>query len=194
MKLYRTSGLIVGGRQLGRSGNGHISTGRKLNGTPRRGRNSQAVAPYSQAQGWQAVAMRPGESAMAGGAFAKAGDAQSSVLVARALTVDATPVPLLLAGTADFHLPSGVTVAVRILVAARSEGGRQQAAFEWSGMVSRQGDGVVVSGATPVALHRSSPGLALAVDGGPALRLKASGLAGVPIRWVARIELAEVQF
>jgi hypothetical protein len=158
------------------------------------GRQNEAAAPYSQAQGWQARARRPGEDALAAGAFAKPGDAQTSQLVARGITTSDGPVELLLAGNAGLTIPAGATVAYRILIAARSEGGQHQAAFEATGMAHWNGSQVVVSGGAMRAIYRNAPGLDASVEGGAQLRIAARGLSGVPIRWVARVELSEVEF
>lgn len=158
------------------------------------GRQNEATAPYSQAQGWQARGKRPGEDALAGGAFARTGDAQASQLVARGLTTGDTPIDLRLAGNTELSIPARATVAYRILLAARSKDGQQQAAFSATGMASVNGGQVVLSGNLASVNHRTDPGLAFTVEGGKSLRLVAHGLPGVPIRWVARVELAEVEF
>lgn len=158
------------------------------------GRQNEAIGAYSQAQGWQARAMRPGENALSGGAFAKAGDAQSSTLVARALTEGSVPTELRLAGNAGLAIPAGVTVTFRLLVAARSEAGAQQGAFEVTGLAYSQSGQVMLSGTNVNVIHRSAAAMSVAVEGGAQLRILAQGLAGVPMRWVARVELAEVAF
>ena len=52
----------------------------------------------------------------------------------------------------------------------------------------------MLSGVRVTPLHRSAAGLPMEVEGGDALVIKARGIPGVPVRWVARIELAEVEF
>lgn len=141
------------------------------------GKDNQAPAPYSTAMGLQARTKRPGEFAFAGGAFRTAGDAQASQVVAHALTTNANPVDFLPA----LALPTNATVAYRILVAARSEGGQEQAVFE------------AVNGRVNV-LSRSNAAIELSVSPGSTLRLTARGLPSTPLRWVARIDLAEVEF
>jgi hypothetical protein len=158
------------------------------------GRQNEAAAPYSQAQGWQAKARRPGEDALAGGAFAKSGDAQTSQLVARGVTNSASPVELLLAGNAPIAIASGATVAYRILIAARGEGGQHQAAFECKGMAHWNGSQVIVTGGSTTPIHRTAPDLNVSVEGGMHLRILARGHSSAPLRWVARIELTEVEF
>jgi hypothetical protein len=162
------------------------------------GSGNEAVADYSRAQGLGARAVRPAEDTLASGFFQSAGDAQSSLLVARHLTTDAAPGNLELAGNRPIEIAENSSVTYRILVVARSENGRDQAAFEATGLATRSGGAPLVLGGAKVAtIHKSSPSFAFEVtagNGGKELVLQARGIAGVPIRWVARVELAEVAF
>ena len=153
------------------------------------GKLNEAVGSYSQALGLQARAGRAGEVALAGGAFAAVGDAQTSELVATGVTEGAGPVELLLAGKERLSIAPGSTATFRVLVAAR--GGGEEGAFEARG-AARWVDGkLVVSGGDAAVLFRSSPGLGFTVAGGDRLRLLASG---GKLRWVARVELVEVRY
>lgn len=161
------------------------------------GSGNLSAADYSTTRGLNARASRSGEDAQASGMFAEPGDAQASQLVARALTNSSAPSPVTLAGGSHIAVPRDGSLAFRILVVARGEAGRHQAAFEASGMAyrSEQGD-LSLMGDKVTIIHRDNPSLAFRVsaqkDG--VIRLDAQGLDGVPIRWVARIELSEVRF
>lgn len=161
------------------------------------GADNQAVAPYSRAHGLGAGARRPGEDALAAGVFAETGDAQSSSLVAKAVTDGVTPTNLQLAGKAPLTVAPGSTVAYRVLAAARNDDGTIRAAYEAKGLAQRAGSGgVELLGAASTPIHESAQGLDFEVgpDGAEAIALKARGLAGEQIRWVARVELVEVTF
>jgi hypothetical protein len=162
------------------------------------GVGNSAEAEYSTARGWQARATRPGEDAQASGMFAEAGDAQSSQLVARGVTRSADPAYLALGGEAGIAMPRNGSVAYRVLVVARGEDGRAQAAFEAHGLASRSAAGeLTLAGGKVTAIHASQPGLAFQVSADSqagAVRLEAKGLPGAVIRWVARVELSEVRF
>lgn len=161
------------------------------------GRENLADAPYSRAQGWQARAKRPAEDVLAGGAFQAAGDAQTSVLIARGVTNSANPVALTLAGNSPIAIPRNATVAFRMLIAARSASASAEASFEASGSASVHSSGKLeISGLRITPVHRTSESLNIALTGGPTgnLELNAKGQSGTQMRWVARIEFAEVEF
>jgi hypothetical protein len=153
------------------------------------GQASTASAAYSRAQGHQAKATRVGEDALAAGAFQSAGDAQTSVLVARGLTKDDAVVELR-PGSGDISLEQNSTLAFRVLVVGRADSGREQTGFEASGIAFRAGGDVVVKLQRNSALAESAA--ALTITGGERLRIQVRGLAGATIRWVARVELVEV--
>ena len=152
------------------------------------GQASTAAAPYSRAHGHQARAKRPGEDALAAGAFQSPGDAQTSLLVARAITKDNTTVELR-PGSGEITLEPDSTIAFRILAVAHPEAGAEPAGFELVGLASRSSAGVTVQlqRNTPLAASAAS----LSVTGGTHLRIQAQGVPGATLRWVARIELAE---
>ncbi|MBI1355498.1 MAG: hypothetical protein GC160_14225 [Acidobacteria bacterium] len=160
------------------------------------GDGNRAAAPYSQAQGWQANARLPGEDALASGAFETPGDAQSSTLVAKGVTTDGAAAMLALAGGAPVRIADGATVAYRVLAVARGQGGGAMAAYEAKGLAVRDGTGLKLLGAKATALHESDAALDFEiVDAGQgALGLRAHGLAGRTLRWVARLELVEVAY
>ena len=141
------------------------------------GKDNLAPAAYSTAMGLQARTKRTGEVASAAGAFQVSGDAQASQVVVRAATADASPVEF----SPAIPIAPKASVAYRILVVARSEGGREQATFE------------AINGKVTV-LSRTNPAINCTAELGSTLRLKAFGLPGTPMRWVAKVDLAEVEF
>lgn len=152
------------------------------------GQASTADAPYSRAQGHQARTKRVGEDALAAGAFQSAGDAQTSVLVARGVTKGDAAVELR-PGAGDIAIEPDSTVAFRLLVVGRPESGAEQAGFDVAGIAYRSGGDVTVN------LQRNTPLTAstasVSVIGGDRLQIQARGVAGSTIRWVARVELVE---
>lgn len=160
------------------------------------GTRNEASADYSAASGFGARASRPGEFTLASGAFQSPGDAQSGVLVAKALTTNNSPTPLQLASNSPIAVAASSSLTYRILVQARSEGGRDFAAFEATGIATRGADGALSLRGNKVSpIDRSHPQLQLDVlAGSQTLDLRARGLDGVTMRWAARIELVEVRF
>jgi hypothetical protein len=150
------------------------------------GHANAALAPYSRAHGHQAQARRPGEDVLATGSFLAPGDAQASALVVRGLTKDAATVDLPIA------IARGSAVAFRAIVVGRGEAGRQHAAFEVSGLAHWSGGQVMVE--TPGIRPLTTSAASLSVTGGTQFVLRTTGLAGESIRWVARVELAEVAY
>jgi len=155
------------------------------------GQANIAEAPYSSAQGHQAHARRGGEDALAAGAFRSPGDAQSSVVVARAQTTGAQSASLETAGKGKVSIPAGATLAFRALIVARGEGGRDYAAFEATGVASSG----AVAGLQIRPVHSTNQTASVAITASNAeLILTANGIAGATLRWVARLELVEVEF
>jgi hypothetical protein len=155
------------------------------------GQANTASAPYSRAQGHQAVATRAGEDAIAAGAFGAPGDAQSSVLVARGVTRDGA-VAELRPGTGLITVARDRAAAFRLLVIGRGESGQHHAAFDAAGLAYWFGGELVVRTHHVTALAESAASLSVA--GGDALKITVRGARGAAIRWVARVELAEVAY
>ncbi len=154
------------------------------------GQASIAEAPYSRAHGHQAIARRPGEDAIAAGAFETPGDAQSSVLVARGVTKD-DAIEELRPAAGHITIGRNAAVAFRILLVGRGESGREHAAFEASGL-AYWSEGRLMVNARSNALSPSPA--TLEVTGAEHLQIKAKGIRGTTMRWVARVELAETSF
>jgi hypothetical protein len=159
------------------------------------GHRNEAVADYSAAAGFGARSTRPGEFTVASGPFQSAGDAQSGTVVAKAVTTGATPTPLQLASASEISVAPGSSLTYRILVHARSDGGGDIAAFEATGIAMRARDGkLTLRGNRVSTIDRSQPQLQFEVAAAnQAMDLRAHGLDGITMRWVARIELVEVR-
>lgn len=162
------------------------------------GSGNEAAADYSSARGMNARAERTSEDVLASGMFSAPGDAQASQLVVKCITKGDVPSTMTLAGESRIAIPANGSATYRILVVARGENGGDQAAFEATGLVSHDGAGeLVLLGSRVASIYRTDPNLILIVapdSKGSALSLQARGLAKKTIRWVARVELAEVRF
>jgi hypothetical protein len=95
-------------------------------------------------------------------------------------------------------MPANASVAYRILAVARGEGGRQDAAFEASGLAHRSASGdLQLLGDKVTAIHQGDAAVRFRVSADAqagTLRLEAQGAENSTMRWVARIDLSEVRF
>jgi len=165
------------------------------------GQGNQAGADYSAVPGGSfASADHYGEIAHASGKFAAAGDAQTSVLVARAVTTDTTAeVELFLDGASQrMTLADGDTWFFNIhLVAREVDQAQRSCAYHFQGVVGRTGSSTTIVdqsapqqwGPLGVAFGTAN---ALADEANEALVIKVRGVEATTIRWVARIELTRV--
>ena len=163
------------------------------------GQANQVSATYGAvAGGYGAIASLYGQQAQASGVFAAGGDAQTSVLVARASTNSATPVELLLSGTANrLTIATDRTAAFTITVAARrTDADNESAAYKFEGCIDNNaGVTALVGTVTQTVIAEDTAGWdcnVTASDANDALIITATGEAAKTIRWVARIELTEV--
>jgi hypothetical protein len=179
---------VVGGSRNAAEGLGSVVTGGSLN---------EAGADYSRVNGLGARSTRPGEDVIASGSFFTPGDAQTSVVVAKQVTNDDQYRALRLANDVPLAIPENASVTYRILIVARSAGGGEQGAFEATGLAQNAGGDLKVFGGKVTAIHKSDAGLDLRIAVNAqtgSLDVEGRGLKNKIIRWVARIELAEVQF
>lgn len=149
--------------------------------------------------GSQAVANLYGQDAYAAGRFAADGDAQTSVLVARRSTTDATQSELFLNGSSERMVlaDQDCWLFKVYIVARRQDANNEGAAWEISGCIDRNGTSTALIGAiNKTVIADDSSGTwdvtAEADDTNEALVIKVTGEAAKTIRWVARIELTEV--
>lgn len=162
--------------------------------------NSAAVA--SIATGFQSASRRSGEQVHAAGAIVNAGDAQTSVLVLRGSTSDATLTELLKASTIGdqrITLQSDSTIAFQIVIAARrSDADDESAGFQVLGVIDRNATAAstaLVGTVTKTVLARDNASWDVTVDADTtngALRVRVQGETSKTVYWVARIQLTEV--
>ncbi len=139
-----------------------------------------------------------GEMAYAGGSFAVAGDAQTSLFVLRRETGDATLAELFLDGSAErITLAADRVLTFDILVVASHRyGGGNSAGYQVAGVIRNIG-GVTAFVGTPVTtvLGENVAGWNVQVeadDALDALLVKVQGSNASTIRWVASVRTVEV--
>jgi len=163
----------------------------------------QSSAPYSTIPGGSLASTRSyGQMAYASGATSSYGDAQTSLYVLRNTTANATLTELFLDGVSSRMLvPTNGTWTFQVMVVARNTAG-SSACFQASGGVKSSASGVVsfVGAGTPAFTTLATdftgpqvPAPQLVADtANGALDVKATGLNGQTIRWVARLQTAEL--
>lgn len=151
--------------------------------------------------GTKAAATHYGEMAYAGGQFTAAGDAQSSLYVLRGTSTDASLKELSLddaATPAEFiTIASGRTVVFEIQVGARSQTGTS-AGYLIEGVIENVGGTTAFVGTPTVTVlgedNTAMDATVVADNANDRLAVFVTGLAGVPIRWVATVRTTEVSF
>ena len=147
--------------------------------------------------GLQAKAAEYGQMAYASGAFANAGDAQSSLFVARRITTTNTATELFLDGSSRrINVPAGATWTFDILVVGRSTAAATSAGYQIRGLIENNaGTITVVRTATPITEDDATwnadvdPTDSNTYD---ALVIKVTGAPTATVRWVASVRTAEV--
>jgi hypothetical protein len=144
------------------------------------------------------VADHYGQKTHAAGGFAAAGDAQTSVLVARNQTTDATQTELFLDGSSErLTLSDQDCWLFDIFIAARrTDADNEGAAYEVKGAIDRNGSTTALIGSiTKTVIAEDTAAWDVDVqadDTNESLKILVTGEASKTIRWVARIELTEV--
>ena len=165
------------------------------------GANNLASGNYSSAFGAWASATNYGEYAQASGRFSAAGDAQTSVLTLRRTSVNAIPVALRPdGGTTYLVVPDNTTWAFSALVVARrTDVAGESAAYRVEGLAYRDsGAGTIAFIGTPTVTDLGEADaswnvtVTLNTTQG-ALEINGVGAIGKNIRWVARLEIAQVK-
>lgn len=164
-----------------------------------------ATGDYAMALGRESVAAEYGKQTYASGLFSTVGDAQSGKHVLRRQTADTTSTVLTASGTApssanQITLSNGKALAFTGMIVARQQaaGGTQSAAWKVEGLIRREASAaatVLVNSALTVISN--VPGWAVAVSADTTngcLAVTVNGANGIPIRWVATIDTAEVAF
>jgi len=163
------------------------------------GRNNEASAENAfVAGGRDAIADHYGQNAQASGKFASAGDAQTSILIARAETTNSTPQEMFLDGSAErLTLEDQDAWNFRIaIIARRTDADNEAGSWIFEGAIDRNGaTTAMVAPASGSTLAKDSAAWDVDVDAddtNDSLKIEVTGENGKIIRWVARIELTEV--
>jgi hypothetical protein len=148
--------------------------------------------------GLQAMARLFGQMAYASGAFANAGDAQTSVYVCRNVTSDATQTELFLDGVSQrMKVALNSTWAFDILLTGRASGGNS-AAFTIRGVIkNNSGTTTLVGSITKTILAADVPAWDATVTAdnvNSALSVRVTGAAATSIRWAASVRTTEVGY
>ena len=180
-----TAAAVSGGRSNNASANYSTVIG---------GRNNRTNGDYSTASGQDASAEIPHSQTLGGSAFYGRGDAQTTLVVRKAQTTDAT-----LTAMTTMVLPDDSTWAFEVLIVARrTDADNESAGYKISGVIDRN-TGVattaLVAAITKTVLGEDTAAwdvdaIANAASGG--LQIQVTGEAAKAINWVARVELSEV--
>lgn len=194
-----SGGLINGATGSGATvGGGHSNTASGSYATVGGGRYNTASGNYTTAGGREAIADKWSQNSQAAGKFAVVGDAQTSVLVARKSTANATPAELSLDGSAArCTIAADTTWAFEIMVVARrTDADNESAAYQFLGCIDNNAGTTALVGSvatTVIAEDTAAWDCAVTADNtNDALVVTVTGEAAKTIRWVARIELVEV--
>lgn len=160
------------------------------------GRNNKVEAQACLAAGHGAQALNTnGAFVFGGGTFANVGDAQSTVYVIKIETTNATATAMTSMGSSLF-IPNDTTWAFKCLIVARNvNSSTESAAYEVTGCIDRESGGTVALVGTPTVTVIAEDVAAWNVTvsaGGNNLVINCTGEAAKTIRWVGRLELAEV--
>lgn len=136
------------------------------------------------------------------GKFVTEGDAQIVRTMQRYLTTNATPTVLTFDGLAVNALNSLVmatncTYGYKINVVGRDSSGSNRGMWEASGLISRVGSTPIVEGGNITKIYATDATWNVEVIASGtynALVIRVTGVAATNIRWVAKIELIEVEF
>jgi hypothetical protein len=182
--------VVAGGDNNSASGQESFVGGGALN---------QATGAHSfVAGGVYGVASHESEFAHASGRFAAAGDAQTSVLVARNETTTAAASELFLDGIGSrATIPTSTTWSFRALVTGKTAAGAS-AGYQIVGLIENIGGTTAFVGVPIVTVLGEDAAawdcVATADNANDALAVTVTGAAATTIRWVARIDLTQVTF
>lgn len=161
------------------------------------GDGNEAAGVNSVAMGHEAVAGQRDGFTIGGGKIAAAGDAQSTTMVIRRQTTNASATEL---RPEDFYrvtIPSDTTWAFRaLIVARRTDADNESAAYELLGCIDNNAGTTALVGSvskTVIAEDTAAWDVSATADNtNDALSIKATGEASKTINWVCRLDIAEV--
>jgi hypothetical protein len=184
----------VAGGNYNTAGDGSVAYGQTVGG----GENNIANNQYTTIPGgYAAQASNYGQLAYANGAFATAGDAQTSVYVLRNVTNDSVQTELFLDGVNQrIKLASNQTLTFDILITARSSAGLS-AGYQVRGVIKNVGGTTALIGAiTKTVLGEEDAALDVDVQAdntNDALVVKVTGNI-LNFHWVATVRTVEVGY
>lgn len=132
-----------------------------------------------------------------GAPFATVGDAQSTVYVIKAVTNSTTPTAIMASMGSQIFIPLDTTWAFKCLIVARNVGSNtESAAYEVTGCIDRADTGATALVGTPtvtvIAEDVAAWNVTVAANNSGFLEISCVGESTKTIRWVGRLELAEV--
>lgn len=201
---------VAGGQSNTASGDNSFIGGGELNNasgdraTIPGGEGNIVISSYGVGTGFRADSTLYGQNAHSNGRFLVNGDSQTSFMMARDITTDATPAEMFLDDVDDrMILEASEAWGFRIVVigyqTATAGGGTvaDTGWYEFTGLIKRDGSNnttLVGSNATTPIEDNASWAVAITADDtNEALIITVTGVASATIHWVARIELTEVQ-
>ena len=164
------------------------------------GRNHTVTGDWSLATGYGTSCPHDFAHVIGGESFATVGDCQTTVMVARVSTTDATIASMRLGAAAQrITIPDQTTwVFDALIVARRTDADNESAGYRIIGVIDRQtGAGTTSLVGTPTVTVLAEDAAAWdatvqADSTNGALDFRVTGEAGKTIRWVARVTLSEV--
>ena len=147
--------------------------------------------------GVDALASQYGQHAQASGDFASQGDAQTSVFTARNSTTDATATALYLdGGASQIAIPASGAMNFQVHIIGETSGSATVGAWDVSGAIHNNGGVVTIVGTNITATYNTPAGWGVptVTASGTNLVITVTGAAATSIRWVARVETAEVTY
>jgi hypothetical protein len=164
------------------------------------GANNTAQASFSAVPGgYYAMADLYGQIAHASGRFASDGDAQTSELVFRKQTADATPTELFLDGVSlRATIPAGESWMFMILLVARTSAGLSSI-YTSQGVIQNNGGTTTAPSVTTTEVFDgaglpATPVVVTSDNANDALVITCTGIAATNIRWVAHCRLVQVSY
>ncbi|HEY0915657.1 MAG TPA: hypothetical protein VGE22_12370 [Solimonas sp.] len=158
------------------------------------GRETSTTTTYARAHGHQAVGRHLAGDTIANGAFATPGDAQTSVVVRKLQTTDATQ-----GSMTTITLPNDSAYLFSALVVARrADADGESAGYRIEGVIDRGSTAgstafVGTPAVTVIAEDTSAWDVVVALNtGSGGFQIRVTGENGKTINWVARVTLVEV--
>ena len=163
------------------------------------GYQNNASGRYSTvAGGYYAIADKYGQNAYASGMFSGLGDAQTSVFVVRNETSNVSATNLYSDGTSASYqmtLNDQDRWTFRALVVGSSNDGSNYGSYIVTGYIYRNGVTTTITGVTTTTVAESSSSYnATAVANGNALAIQVTGDGTNVMRWVARVEVVQLNW